>query len=112
MNPQLESLIMLQDLDLMIREMSDSKTASQLSRIGFEVEAIENLQNARKDLAKKVDPDLLSTYERLMQRYQRAIVPVRSNTCLACFLKQPTKFSRTDESIRACYHCKRFLYFI
>lgn len=111
MNPQLETLIMLQDLDLMIKEMSDKKTANQMSRIGFEVDAVENLQQARVDLARKVDAELLSTYDRLMQRYQRAIVPVRGSVCLACFLKQPTKYS-SDDQIRWCNHCKRFLYFI
>lgn len=112
MNAQLESLIMLQDVDLMIREMSDKKTASQMSRIGFEVDAIDNLQEARRELAAKIKPDTLAIYDRLMQRYQRAIVPVRNNTCLACFLKQPTKYSAADEAIRWCNHCKRFLYFI
>jgi predicted nucleic acid-binding Zn-ribbon protein len=112
MNPQLEQLIMLQDVDLMIREMSDSKTASQMSRIGFEVEAIDNLQKARSDLAKKIKPELLSIYDRLIQKHQRAIVPVRDGVCLACFLKQPTRYSGTDDAIRFCNHCKRFLYFI
>ena len=112
MNPQLESLIMLQDLDLMIKEVSDQKTASQMSRIGFEVNAVNNLHEARQDLARKIEPNLLSSYGRLMEKYQRAIVPVRNNVCLGCFLKQPTKYSATDEKIRWCNHCNRFLYFI
>jgi predicted nucleic acid-binding Zn-ribbon protein len=111
-NPQLETLIMLQDLDLMIKEMSDQKTASQMSRIGFEVEAVDNLREARQELARKIEPDLLAVYTRLMERYPRAIVPVRNNVCLACFLKQPTKYSTTDDKIRWCNHCNRFLYFI
>lgn len=112
MNPQLEALIMLQDLDLMIQEMSDQKTASQLSRIGFEVNAVDSLQEARMELADKIKPELLSAYARLMERYQRAIVPVRNQTCLACFLKQPTKYSATDDAIRWCNNCNRFLYYI
>ncbi len=112
MNPQLEILIMLQDVDLMIREVSDLKTARQMSRIGFEIDEMDNLRDAREELARKVEPDLLTTYQRLMEKYQRAIVPVRNNVCLACFLKQPTKYSVTDEAIRWCSHCKRILYFI
>lgn len=112
MNPGLETLILLQDLDLMIREVSDTKTASQMSRIGFEVDQVQNLQEAREELARKVDSDLLATYERLMKRYDRAVAPVRDNTCLACFLKQPTKYSGTEDNLRSCSHCKRFLYFI
>jgi len=112
MNAQLETLIMLQDLDLMMKEMTDSKTASQMSRIGFEVNAGENLAEARADLAGKVDPEMLVIYQRLMQRFQRAIVPVRNNICLACFVKLPTKYVATDEKIHRCNHCNRFLYFI
>ncbi|HZI95139.1 MAG TPA: hypothetical protein VFE84_12905 [Patescibacteria group bacterium] len=112
MNAQLESMIMLQDLDLMIKEVSDQKTAIQMSRIGFEVNAVDNLHEARQELANKIDPGLLSTYSRLMEKHQRAIVPVRNNVCLGCFLKQPTKYSATDEKIRSCNHCNRFLYFI
>jgi len=112
MNAQLEALIMLQDLDLMMREMTDKKTATQLSRIGFEVEAVENLTEARNELAKKVEPEVLAIYGRLMERFQRAIVPVRNNTCLACFVKLPTKYVATDEKMHRCNHCNRFLYFI
>ena len=112
MNAQLECLIMLQDLDLMIKEVSDQTTASQMSRIGFEVDAVHNLHEARQDLARKIDADLLSRYGRLMEKHQRAIVPVRNNVCLGCFLKQPTKYNSTDEKIRTCNQCNRFLYFI
>lgn len=112
MNPQLEALIMLQDLDLMIKEMSDQKTASQMTRIGFDVEAVENLTDARTEMAGKIMPEYLAIYERLMQRYQRAIVPIRNGICFACFLKQPTKYSISDQKVLKCYHCNRFLYFI
>ena len=112
MNEQLESLIMLQDLDLMIKEMSDQKTASQMSRIGFEVDAVGNLHDARQELAGKIEASLLTVYSRLMERYPRAIAPVRNNVCLGCFLKQPTKYGASDEKIRTCNHCNRFLYYI
>lgn len=112
MNSQLETLIMLQDLDLMLKEMSDQKTASQMSRLGFEVNPVESLKEARAELARKITPDHLTTYERLMGRYGRAIVPVRNSVCLACFLKQPTKYNAADPILRLCSQCNRFLYFI
>jgi len=112
MNPQIETLIMLQDLDLMIREVSDQKTASKMSAIGFEVDKIDNLQRAREELARKVDKELLGSYDRLMKRYDRAIAPLRDSVCLGCFLKQPTRYSGSQDAVRTCGHCKRFLYFI
>jgi len=111
-NPQLESLIMLQDLDLMIKEMGDQKTANQMKGIGFELNPVESLREAREDLARKIEPDHLAAYSRLMERYQRAVVPVKGNVCLACFLKQPTKYSVADNKLRCCNNCNRFLYFI
>ncbi len=112
MSPQMEALIMLQDLDLLIKEMGDERTATQMTRIGFALSPVEDLREARDELARKVEPDLLAAYARLMQRYQRAVVPVRNNTCLACFLKQPTKYTTADDRVRACNNCKRFLYYI
>lgn len=112
MNSQLEALIILQDIDLMIREMSDKATASQMSQIGFDVNAVDRLREARDDLIRKVEPDLFASYQRLMQRYPRAVVPVRNQVCLACFVKQPTKDLPTDQTIRCCQRCNRFLYYI
>ena len=113
MNSQLELLIMMQDLDLMITELSNGQTADQEKKLGFNLKQHDTLQKAREDLAAKVDHELLTHYEKLHDRYKRAIVPVKNNTCLACFLKQPTLFS-TDkmDEIRTCDHCSRILYLL
>jgi predicted nucleic acid-binding Zn-ribbon protein len=113
MNPVLEQIIILQDLDLMIREISDKKTASQLRKIGFAIDEAGRLQEARSEIAAKVDREVLSAYERLMHRYPRAVVPVKNGTCLACFIKQPTRYSASDtDQVRFCEQCKRILYAI
>jgi predicted nucleic acid-binding Zn-ribbon protein len=112
-NPALEQIIILQDLDLMIRELSDKKTTTKLRKIGFEIDEAETLQEARGEIAARIDRDLLAAYERLMMRYPRAVVPVKSGVCLACFIKQPTKYSSTDTgAVRFCHQCKRILYTI
>ena len=113
MNPQLEFLIMLQDLDLMISELSDVKAASQEKKLGFNLEQHDTLTKARADLALKVDGELRAHYHKLHERYKRAVVPVKNNTCLACFLKQPTQYSTEQmEEIRTCDHCSRILYLL
>lgn len=113
MSPALEQIIILQDLDLMIREMSDKKTASQLRKIGFELDESGTLQAARSEIAAKMDRKVLGAYEKLMLRYPRAVVPVKNGICLACFIKQPTQYSSMDsESVRFCEQCKRILYAI
>jgi hypothetical protein len=115
MTSRLEQILILQDLDLMIREMSDQKTATQLRKIGFEIGAGEagKLTAARAEIAAQIDKDDLNAYERLMRRYPRAVVPVRNGVCLACFIKQPTQLTAADlEKIRFCEQCKRILYAI
>ena len=97
MNPLLEQVIILQDLDLMIREISDKKTATKLRKIGFEIDEAGRLEEARSEIASKVDRQVLSAYDKLMKRYPRAVVPVKNGTCLACFIKQPTQYSEADK---------------
>lgn len=113
MNPQLEQLIMLQDLDLMISELNDTNSASQEMELGFNLEQQDTLRKAREDLAERVDTTLLAHYNRLHERYKRAVVPVRNNTCLACFLKQPTQYSTEQmDEVRTCENCSRILYLL
>ena len=97
----------------MIREMSDQKTASQLRKIGFEIDESAKLKETRAEIASQIDRDILNAYERLMQRYPRAVVPMKNGVCLACFIKQPTQLSVADlERVRFCEQCKRILYAI
>ena len=113
MHPQLELLIMMQDLDLMILELSDGETANHEKKLGFNLAQHDALRTAREDLAAKVDREVMARYEKVHERYKRAIVPVKNNTCLACFLKQPTQYSiELMNEIRTCDHCGRILYLL
>lgn len=106
----LEKLVALQDLDMMIEEISEVK------RLGFVAEREEELVKAREELASKISKPLLYSYEKLKRRYKRAIVPVQEdNTCLGCFIKLPTSISsvgRTDDSVFYCEGCGRILYWL
>ncbi|RMF59652.1 MAG: hypothetical protein D6743_16005 [Calditrichaeota bacterium] len=107
-NKQLELLVALQDLDAMIRDIEDVK------HLGFDVEGREKLQEARDALAAKIRKPLLSNYEKLRNRYKRAIVPVKGDVCLGCFMRTPTalftQHGRQDEEIILCEGCGRILY--
>jgi len=106
----LELIVALQDLDMMIEEISEVK------RLGFSAEREQELTNARDELASKISKPLLYSYEKLKKRYKRAIVPVKEdNTCLGCFIKLPTSISaigRTDTSVFYCEGCGRILYWL
>ena len=107
---ELEMLVTLQDLDMMIAEISEVK------RLGFEAEGEDNLHNARKELIARISKQLLYGYEKLRKYYKRAIVPVKEdNTCLGCFIKLPTSISakgRADTEVIYCEGCGRILYWL
>ncbi|HNR68887.1 MAG TPA: C4-type zinc ribbon domain-containing protein [bacterium] len=105
----LERLVSLQDLDLMIQE------TDEVAKLGFNVTGYDELQKAREELANQISRPLLSRYERLRAKLKRAIVPVKNDICLGCFLRQPTSLAargREDEEIFTCENCGRMLYWL
>jgi predicted nucleic acid-binding Zn-ribbon protein len=101
--------VALQDLDIMIKEISEVK------ELGFEVQGKDKLEEARAELVNKIDKPMLSNYERLKSKYKRAIVPVKGDTCLGCFMRLPTSLSargRDDSSVIYCEGCGRILYWL
>lgn len=115
MNEELRKLVQLQDLDLMIREMSDPERARELQTLGFAMTGIEKLRNARTHLAQSIDRRYLTLYERLAQRHGRAVVPVEERTCLGCFQALPGSFFSeisADQPVKVCENCGRILYLL
>ena len=107
---QLELLVLYQDVSLML-----SETEAEEKKMGFSIEGKEKLLDVRRNLAKKIKPHYLRTYERLATRYSHSIAPVQNATCLGCFAKLPTSFKGrgTDEDIIFfCEQCGRILYWL
>jgi predicted nucleic acid-binding Zn-ribbon protein len=107
----IEFLVALQDLDIMIKEIEEVR------ELGFEVkgEGLSSLTGARDELVQKIKKPLLAAYERLRNRYKRAIVPVKDDNCLGCFMKLPTSITahgRTDKEVLVCENCGRILYWL
>lgn len=108
-NKDLELLVYLQDLDLMIEEAED------VEKLGFSITGYEELKQAREETAEKISKPNLSRYERLRSKLKRAIVPVKNDICLGCFLRQPTstgKQGRERSEILTCENCGRMLYWL
>jgi predicted nucleic acid-binding Zn-ribbon protein len=108
---QIEFLVALQDLDIMLKEIEEVK------ELGFEVkgEGAAALARAREELMVKIKKPLLAAYERLRNRYKRAIVPVKDDVCLGCFVRLPTSITthgRTDKEVLLCESCGRILYWL
>ncbi|MBN1348865.1 hypothetical protein JXJ21_05605 [candidate division KSB1 bacterium] len=106
---ELDILVSLQDLDMMISELAE------VEQLGFDVHGKQNLTDAREELTSKISRPLLYKYEKLRKRYKRAIVPVKSDVCLGCFMRLPTSLSvrgREDTKIYECEGCGRILYWL
>ena len=104
-----ELLVSLQDLDLMIEEADD------VEKLGFAVTGTDQLKLAREELAASISKPLLGRYERLRAKLKRAVVPVKNDVCLGCFLRQPTSRGvkgREDELLFSCENCGRMLYWL
>jgi predicted nucleic acid-binding Zn-ribbon protein len=106
---QLRFLVALQDIDNMLQE---SETEEEL---GFKTEGPDKLLAMREEVAEKIDMQMRRIYERLHEKYRRAVVPVKDDICLGCFVKLPTSLTgRGKENILIfrCENCGRILYWL
>jgi predicted nucleic acid-binding Zn-ribbon protein len=113
MNSQLEALIALQDLDLLIREVSDPARVGQEASMGFTLQHVDRLQQTRERLTRRIDQKLLHAYDRISRRFVRAVVPVDGAICLGCFMALPTGAVGRNPSaaiVEHCENCGRILY--
>ena len=109
MNKELEALITLQDIDLMIEE------SNEVEKLGFSITGCSELEKAREEVASRIKKPLLFRYERLRAKLKRAIVPVKNDICLGCFLRQPTSIGskgREESELFTCENCGRMLYWL
>lgn len=91
---------------------ADSQALEQrLSAIRSE---IEQLQAERAALAKEIDPEWMSRYERIFKHTgDFALVPVESGSCGGCHMKIPPQLvqdAKRSELMTACSFCGRLLY--
>lgn len=107
----LTTLVLLQDLDLMIREANDPEQTEEANRMGFGVEGLPGLQTVREELAGTLERRTLNLYQVASKRYGgRAVVPVKDRTCLGCWAMQPTGFETRFNRVILCQSCGRILY--
>ena len=108
---QAKLLVALQDLDHMIKEVEDTQTSAELEKMGFSLEGIEDLKQAREKLTERIKPQLMNRYQRVSGSYDRTVVPVINEMCTGCFAKVPTSFRYEKNAVVTCENCGRILYF-
>ncbi len=76
-------------------------------------EEIASLEARRAEALTEVPADMLSRYERILARRDRALVPVEGGICGGCHMKLPPSVSQNilkQEDMVSCDHCGRLLY--
>ncbi len=116
MHQHLELLIQLNDLDDMIKEYKNVEVLKTVEKIGFQIEKLEELEKAHKNVRAQLPSDLLRRYDSIALKHKgRVVVPVHKGICLGCFMSMPTSLlARLDQNktVRTCANCGRFLYWI
>jgi len=116
MHRQLELLIMLHDVDLLLKESQDADASRELKKIGFKMgKPTEKISLARQKLLEELDNDIVERYKRLVKRYDRAVAPVLDGICYGCYQVMPTALATDrdkNKKVFLCPNCGRFLYWI
>ncbi len=115
MHRELELLIKLHDLDIMIRDATEERSATEEADLGFVMKNLRSLTQARDSIRAQVSPESLAHYDKLFAKFGRAIAPVNQGVCYGCFLQLPTIFvqeSQENQGLEVCPKCRRFLYWL
>jgi predicted nucleic acid-binding Zn-ribbon protein len=115
MNTVLQKLVMLQDLEYMIVEVKSKEAKKVQKKLGLTIEGEEKLHDAQEALQQSVPPAVLTKYNKLMERYNRAVAPVVDNSCMNCYVMVPKKLTvKTvgNRELRTCERCGMFLYWV
>lgn len=118
MHPQLELLLEMQDLRSQRQALREQAEERQVESDVFDIEveeALEQITAKLEELEGRLDPDVQSTYQRISNALDRAVVPVLNGICYGCFIAVPRAWAseaKENEEVRVCQNCGRFLYYV
>ncbi|MGD2070928.1 MAG: hypothetical protein PVI57_19820 [Gemmatimonadota bacterium] len=118
MNPDLMTLLEIQDLRSKIRELQDSEQLEALEQEHFNIdpeEAVDHLRSRIEALEGELGDRIRRRYQRVAASLDRVVVPVINGVCYGCFVAVATAVAREEdpnESVQSCENCGRFLYFL
>ena len=112
LHPDLETLLELQDLRALSRDIAAPGAAPAMG--AADAERVARLTARIAERERRLSPWVRSAYERLSRRDERFVAPVLNGVCHGCFVQVPTSRGRdTDRyaELRTCESCGRFLYY-
>lgn len=111
-----DSLVALQDIDLLLEELQDPAGVREVRRLGHDVPvtAAAALVAERRRISSAVDRRWLDLYERCRVRYGRGLTAVRERICLGCQTRLPTSNAPTAglALLQVCESCGRLLLWV
>ncbi len=117
LNPQLEILLQIQDLRTQRKDLLEPEPTRKVEEEEFHIdvdEAVRMIDEKIAELRESLDPNVRGRYDRIAAAKPRVVVPVIGGTCYGCFTMIATAAAgtRSNEVIRACENCGRFVYII
>jgi predicted nucleic acid-binding Zn-ribbon protein len=110
MKQQLNDLVLVQELDSRLADVGATGTRDQEAASGLRPSEARRLRTERAKVAAGVSAELLQRYERLRQRYPRAVVATQRGVCLGCFTVRPTAMASRAVGLEICERCGRILF--
>ena len=113
LNPELEILLEIQDLQTLRRDVAKPDAATAGLAEGAEARAA-RLEARIIEREQSLSPRVLATYQRVARRHERVVVPVLNGVCYGCFVHVATSRGHdTDRraELQNCESCGRFLYY-
>jgi len=110
MHPELQKLVLLQDIEANIREAEEQ--GQELKDMGFNLDGLAKLKERAEEMAQDIEIRNLNYYRRLTKRFGHAVVPVVDNLCTGCFAQIPASFVSVanENKVQKCENCGRILY--
>jgi uncharacterized protein len=96
------------------REQVDKELSDLAERMANASNQIATLEAERKEIAAKVDPDLLFRYDRIFDKKAPAVVPLENGICRGCHMKLTASTLTTSKAAKvlvSCEQCGRILFF-
>jgi hypothetical protein len=109
MKQQVETLVKVQELDAVLADIRLGGTSEPEATASRPPSAAKRLRAQRAQLARGLSTELLRRYERLRQRYLRAVVETERGVCMGCFTKRPTAMASREGGLETCERCGRIL---
>ncbi len=106
-----KKLLILQDIELKIRDLRDPRYQETFGKV--DEERLKALEELKKKLEKEIPPDKLNLFRGLMKMHGRAVaIVIDGDTCSNCFAKLPVGIQPpADDEIVQCNICGLILYF-